>query len=178
MHAINSRRLVRHTAYWIVALGIIATAGCTSFKIAPSPNAEQKNAIKDSVRTFVATVADDVTKQGPAAWRTHFADNSAFFMAAEGHLVFANNDEATRGIQKLTNTIAHLELRWGEPLLVDPLTSTLVMVGMPYYEVRIDTAGQRVDELGYFTGLAELGSAGWKFRNAHWSIVAPPPPVP
>jgi hypothetical protein len=30
----------------------------------------------------------------------------------------------------------------------------------------------------YFTGLAELGPEGWKFRNAHWSVAGPPRPAP
>lgn len=29
-----------------------------------------------------------------------------------------------------------------------------------------------------FTGLAELGPEGWKFRNAHWSVAGPPRPAP
>jgi hypothetical protein len=96
-------------------------------------------------------------------------------MAAEGHLVFANGDAAMRGIRDLPSMIAHLELRWGEPMLVDPLTPTLAMIAAPYHEVQVDPSGHRVEEDGYFTGLAELGPAGWKFRNAHWSVIAPTP---
>ena len=61
---------------------------------------------------------------------------------------------------------------------VDPLTPTLVVLGMPYHEVRIDSAGRRVEESGYFTGLAELGSGGWKFRDAHRSVAGPTSAVP
>jgi hypothetical protein len=162
----------------IMALTAIAVSGCTGGRTSPALTSEQTGKITNDVRAFAATVASDVTRQGPAAWRTHFADISAFFMAAEGRLVFANNDDAKRGIQELTTTIAHLELQWGEPMLVDPLTPSLVMVGMPYHETRVDTGGHQVDESGYFTGLAERGSAGWKFRDAHWSVVGAPKPVP
>jgi hypothetical protein len=50
-------------------------------------------------------------------------------------------------------------------------------VAASYTEVRVDTAGHRVDEAGYFTGLAEHRPEGWRFRDAHWSVVGPPPAV-
>jgi hypothetical protein len=52
------------------------------------------------------------------------------------------------------------------------------MVAAPYHELLVDSAGHRTEATGYFTGLAELGAAGWKFRNAHWSVVGSPPLVP
>gem|GEM_PF-6371306 len=82
------------------------------------------------------------------------------------------------GLQELTGAVARIELRWGDSLLVDPLTPTLAMVAAPYHELRVDTAGRGIEETGYFTGLAELGPAGWKFRNAHWSVAGSPPLVP
>jgi hypothetical protein len=39
----------------------------------------------------------------------------SFFMVAEGHLVFANGYAAARGINELPRSIAHIELRWGDP---------------------------------------------------------------
>ena len=35
--------------------------------------------MEDSVRRFTATVAHDVTQDGPVAWRKHFADSPDFF---------------------------------------------------------------------------------------------------
>lgn len=58
-------------------------------------------------------MARDVTQEGPAAWRKHFADSPSFFMAAEGCLVFPNSQAATLAIQDLTRTIKYIELRWG-----------------------------------------------------------------
>jgi hypothetical protein len=144
----------------------------------PPLTIDQSVATTNSVRAFAANVADDVSRRGPLAWRDHFADTPNFFMAAMGELVFANSDAATRGIEELPRSIAHIELRWGDPLLVDPLTSSLAMLAAPYHEVLVDNAGHRMESSGYFTGLAELGSAGWKFRNAHWSVAAPTPPAP
>jgi hypothetical protein len=61
---------------------------------------------------------------------------------------------------------------------VDTLTTALAMMAAPYHEVTVDPAGHRIESSGYFTGLAELGPAGWKFRNAHWSVAAPTSPAP
>jgi len=133
--------------------------------------------VADSVRAFMQTVAREVTRDGPAAWRRQFADDTAFFMAAEGRLVFSSAAAAGTGIDELTHVIAHIELRWGADVRVDPLAPGLAMVGASYTEMRADTAGHRVDETGYFTGLAERRAEGWRFRDAHWSVVGPSPTV-
>ena len=133
--------------------------------------------VADSVRAFMQTVARELTRDGPAAWRRQFADDTAFFMAAEGRLVFSSAAAVAKGIDALTHVIAHIELRWGGDVRVDPLGPGLAMVGASYTEMRADTAGHRVDEVGYFTGLAEHRAEGWRFRDAHWSVVGPPPTV-
>jgi len=135
-------------------------------------------AIRDSVRAFAVTMAHGISARGPAAWRGYFADDSAFFMAAEGQLVFASSEAATRGIEALTRMIAHIELQWRDPVRVDALAPGIAVVGMPYHETRVDSAGRRIDENGYFTGVAEHRGSGWQLRNAHWSVVPPPPAAP
>jgi hypothetical protein len=178
MSSFDLKRWVQHTGGCLLVLSAIVSTACVVARTAAPLTADQYVATTNSVRAFAGTVADDVTRRGPTAWRTHFADIPAFFLAAEGHLVFENSEAAKRGIHELTGSIVHIELRWGEPMLVDPLTSALAMLGAPFKEVLVDTAGHRVEETGYFTGLAELGPAGWKFRNAHWSIVGLPSSVP
>jgi hypothetical protein len=177
MFSFSLGKWVGHTARCILALTAILATACSGGRTAAPLTADQSAATTKSVREFAATVADDVTRRGPAAWRDHFADTPAFFMAAEGHLVFENSDAATRGIQQLKSSIAQIELIWGEPMLVDPLTPALAMMGAPYHEIQVDPAGHKLEESGYFTGLAELGPAGWKFRNAHWSVAGEPPPM-
>jgi hypothetical protein len=178
VYSVNLRSWLTHTARGIVILCAILATGCTRARTSPPITNDQSVATTNGVRAFAANVADDVTRRGPLAWRDHFADTPSFFMAADGRLVFANSDAATRGIMELPRSIAHIELRWGDPVFVDPLTPTLAMMGAPYHEVQIDPAGHRVEANGYFTGLAELGSAGWKFRNAHWSVAGSPSAVP
>ena len=134
--------------------------------------------VAKGVRTFVTAVADGITRDGPSAWRTYFSEAPTFFMVAEGRMAFENSETATRGIQEVAKGLEHIELHWGEPLRIEPLTPTLAMVAAPYHELRIDTHGGRVVEDGYFTGLAELEPAAWRFRNAHWSVSAAPAPKP
>jgi hypothetical protein len=135
------------------------------------------SAIDDSVRAFMRTVAHDITQEGPTAWRRHFADSPSFFMASEGRLVFPNSAAATAAIQDLPRTIKQIELRWGDDLRVDPLTPDLAVVAASYHEIQVSPEGRRVEESGFFSGIAQLGAGRWQFRNAHWSVVPPPAPV-
>jgi hypothetical protein len=133
------------------------------------------SAVERDVRAYASAVAHDVTQEGPTAWRRHFADSPSFFMASQGHLVFPNSASATTGIQDFARTIEHMELHWGEDLRVDPLTPELAVMAAPWHEVRVDTAGTRVDETGFFTAIAEYRNGHWQFRDAHWSVAGPPP---
>jgi hypothetical protein len=130
-------------------------------------------AIDDSVRTFAAEVARGITQGGSAAWREYFMTGPAFFMASEGRLVFANGGAATKGIDALTHVITHIELRWGDAVRVDVLGPGLAMLAASYDEVRVDSAQHRTEEIGFFTGLAEHRAEGWRFRDAHWSVLNP-----
>ena len=174
---VQSRELIRATVVFVRTprQGWRIAATHTSVPRSDSPGGEGD--VPDSVRAFMQTVAREVTRDGPAAWRRQFADDAAFFMASEGRLVFSSAAAASKGIDELTHVIAHIELRWGGDVRVDPLAPGLAMVGASYTELRADTAGHRVDELGYFTGLAEHRAEGWRFRDAHWSVVGPPATV-
>lgn len=99
-------------------------------------------------------------------------------MAANGRLVFPDRATAASAIDGLARTIQRIELRWGSDLRVDVLTPSMAVVAVSYNEVRTGTDGSRVDENGYFTGLAERRGDGWQFRDAHWSVAVPPPAVP
>lgn len=170
-----------HTWRRVLLLAVVASAGCglrygASIE-SQSMTAERSAAVDQSVRAFAQTVAHDVTQEGPSAWRRHFADSPEFFMAADGRLVFPNSAAATAGIQDLPRTIKQIDLRWGDDLRVDPLTPDLAVVAMSFREIQVSPQGKRVEENGFFTGIAEHRDGRWQFRNAHWSVAAPPPPV-
>jgi hypothetical protein len=137
-------------------------------------DASSSRFLTDSVRGFATSVAAGVSARGPAAWRELFVPGPAFFMASEGRLQFPDGDSAARAIDRLAHLITRIELSWGEPVRVDPLAPGLAVLAMPYREVRTDSAGHHVDESGFFTGVVEHDPAGWRFRNAHWSVVAAP----
>jgi hypothetical protein len=145
-----------------------------SHSVAP----EQAAAVEVGVRAFTRNVAQDVTEEGPTAWRKHFADSPSFFMALDGRLVYPSGAAAMAAIPDLARTIKHIELRWGDDLRVDPLTTDLAVVATSWHEVLVDPAGKRVEETGYFTGTAEYRNGRWQFRNAHWSVAAPHSTVP
>ena len=121
------------------------------------------------MRAFAQTVASDVTRDGPAAWRKHFSGAPTFFMAVDGHLQFADGAAAAQGIQDLTRIIKRIELRWGDGLRVDPLAANLAVMATPYHEVMENADGGRVEANGFFTATVEYVDGRWRFRNAHWS---------
>jgi hypothetical protein len=133
-------------------------------------SASQAAAVTGSIHEFMAAVARDITAEGPRAWRKYLSQKPAFLMASNGQLVFESGDAAAKGIGSLEQTIERIELKWGDPLHVDPLSATLAQVGVPFHEVLTQKTGERVSVDGYFTGLAERGVVGWQFRSAHWSV--------
>jgi hypothetical protein len=165
----------RYFHIWILLVVMAPFVGCglhhESADDTQSLPPERKAAVEAGVRSFVSNVAHDVTQYGPAAWSKYFADEPAFFMADEGQLVFPNSQAAKQAIPNLSRVFKSIDLKWGDDLRIDPLTPSLAMVAVPYTEVRVDNAGHRVTETGYFTGLAEYRNGRWQFRDAHWSVV-------
>ena len=163
----------------VAIIALLALAGCGLGLDVPTRSAQlapaRKTAVEQEVRQFVGAVSRDITQQGPAAWEKHFAESPAFFMASEGKLVFPNRQAATQAIGELSHTIQHIELTWEDYLRVDALTPEFAVVASSWHEVQVDKEGRQTIESGYFTGLAERHDGQWKFRNAHWSGVAPPP---
>ena len=167
---------------WILLLPVVALHGChghlDSVDSSQSLTPAHRAAVEEGVRRFAITVAHDVTQEGPMAWRKHFADSQAFFMAVNGKLAFPNGQAAAQAIPEIARTIKHIELRWGDDLRVDALTPELAVMATSYDEVLDYAEGNRVAVSGYFTGLAELRNGQWQFRDAHWSVPVPAAKVP
>ena len=136
-------------------------------------SARRESAIGVDARAFAFDVARDVTAEGPAAWRKHFSQSPAFFMAADGNLQFPDSASATVGIEALTKTIKHIDLTWSDDLRVDALGPNMALIASPYHEIIVTSSGARVDSTGFFTGVAEFRDGHWRFRNAHWSSTRP-----
>ena len=168
--------LVCQSTFLVAALALAARPA-SSARSAESPSLTPAGAAptSESVRTFMQTVARDVTQDGPLAWLKFFDTGPQFFMAVNGQLAFPNANAADKGTRDFAGTINHIELKWGDDLRVDPLTAELAVVAASWREIQIDKAGHRVEEAGYFTGLAEYRGGRWRFRNAHWSSPMPPP---
>jgi hypothetical protein len=163
----GAKRIPR--AIWLCALLVVTVTsmGChrqarlssESQSLTPASTA----IVEDGVRGFMQAVAHDVTVDGPAAWRKEFADSPSFFMAADGQMVFPDNAAATKGIQDLALDIKQIELVWGNDLRVDPLMPDLAGVAVSYHEVRVNTIGLRVEDAGFFTGIAEYRMAAGNY---------------
>jgi hypothetical protein len=138
---------------------------------------ERAAEVTREVKEFAEMVARDVTQDGPTAWRRHFSDGPTFFMAVDGKLQFPDSASAKAGIQELTRTIKHIELKWSD-VRVDPLTPELAGMGAGWNEVVGMSDSKQVNSGGYFTGIAERRNGRWQFRNAHWSVAAVAPTSP
>jgi hypothetical protein len=163
---------------------LLAPFGSTGCSASPTGPAELQSltpagaaAIDESARTFMHTVAHDVTQEGPLAWLKFFNTGPEFFMAVNGQLAFPNAAAAKEGTQNFARTINRIDLTWGDDLRVDPLTAELAAVAASWREIQVDKAGHRIEESGYFTGLAEYRDGRWRFRDAHWSAPISPPPA-
>ena len=163
-------------------LAAFALAGCSASTTGTaelrSLTSADAGAIEESARTFMRTVAHDVTQGGPLAWLKFFDTGPRFFMAVNGQLVFPNAAAAQEGTQTFARTINRIELTWGDDLRVDLLTAELAVVAAPWREIQVDKTGHRIEQAGYFTALAEYRDGRWRFRDIHWSAPISPPPAP
>jgi hypothetical protein len=162
-------------------LAALALAGCSSRTTGAAESQSLTPAsaavIGESARSFMRTVADDVTQEGPLAWLKFFDTGPAFFMAVNGQLAFPNAAAAQEGTQKFAQTINRIELIWGDDVRVDLLDAQLAVIAAPWREVLIDKAGHLIEQTGYFTALTECRDGRWRFRDIHWSAPIPPSPV-
>lgn len=128
--------------------------------------------VRDSVQIMAGSIAKDVSREGPVAWLRYFENTPGFFMASEGRLVFPNYDSATNFTKNtLVKSMSKIELHWNN-IHIDPLTTTLAGMSAAYHEDITYYDGRKIPYDGYFTGIAEQTSDGWKLRNAHWSTIA------
>jgi hypothetical protein len=164
---------------WILVVAALWMTSCQTQRAVPeqgqSMTPAERAAAEESVRGFMARVSQEVTQEGPTAWSKEFENGPSFFMASEGKLVFASGEAAAKAIPGLTQIIKSIALRWENDLRVDVLNPNLAVVGTTYQEVRDSPDGDEITENGYFTGLVEKREGQWRFRDAHWSVVAPAP---
>lgn len=163
--------------YGFLTVTVVAATslGCGHVDVhSSSLPADAQQSITNGVRRFMDAVAQDVTHDGPSAWRKHFEDTPSFFMAVNGQLAFGDSRSATQGIQDAARAYKHIDLHWGDTVRVDPLTPNLAIVAAPYHEVLTTADNQQIISNGFFTGLAENHNGEWQFRDVHWSVPAPP----
>ena len=169
---------------WMLLIPMVASLGCQACRSADNAQTlapARRTAVEDAVRRFTAAVAHDVTEDGPMAWRKHFADSPAFFMAVNGQLAFPSGQAAAQAIPEVARQYKHIELRWGDDLRLDALTEGFCVVGASYTEVielQPGVQGWQGTQNGYFTGVAENRNGRWQFRDAHWSQPVAPSKAP
>jgi hypothetical protein len=139
---------------------------------APNHDESSDAATGRDVRAFAATVAHDITRDGPTAWRRFFPNSPDFYMVSDGVLAFPDGESAAKGIDALPSMIKQITLEWSD-IRVDPLGPGLASMGAHFHELRSAPNGSRTEESGYFTAVVDSHNGRWQFRNAHWSTPRP-----
>jgi hypothetical protein len=124
--------------------------------------------VQEGVHHMTDAVVRDLHNDGPVAWLRYFSHSQAFFMASNGQLVFRNNDSADTFVREFAKQIVRVDLIWND-MRVDSLAPHLAIMAASYHEILTSSTGVQDTPSGYFTGVVEYTSTGWKFRNAHWS---------
>ena len=158
----------RLRASGLMAMAAITVVACDRSISHRQLDGVQAEAIRDSVQQFTAAIAEGLSRDGPIAWLRYFEDNSAFFMASDGDLVFPSIDSATAFVQLLSGRVSAIELEWVD-VRVEPLAPGIAVIGASYRESITDTAGAEITFGGFMTGVANHTAEGWRLRNLHWS---------
>jgi hypothetical protein len=158
----------------MVGLAAVTLMGCASPP--RTLDAGHASTLRDSVSDYVAGVAHRISVGGPKAWVGEFADDSAFFMVANGQMAFTDFAAMSRFMPVFARGTPSIALEFSS-VRVDPLAPGLAEFAAHYHEALTDSAGRRMDDSGYVTGVAVHSALGWRLRDAHWShpdaVIAP-----
>ena len=126
---------------------------------------------KDDVIQMMDSVSQNISSNGPKAWLNYFENTPSFFMASDGKLVFPDYNTATKFINDtLVNIISSINLKWSN-INIDILNDKAVAARAGFHEDIKFKQGNIAKIDGYFTAVIDNTSAGYKFRNLHWSII-------
>lgn len=142
---------------------IALTAACAVESAAPFD--------ESGVRAMAAGIARDLATEGPEAWLHYFLLDSSFFMASDGAFVFPDADAARTFIRSFDSAVTSMDLRW-DSVRVQRIGDSAASLAMRYQESILDTAGNRSEFAGLFSGVAVGTRDGWKLQHAHWSRAA------
>jgi hypothetical protein len=157
--------MIKHTILVIVnALLLISVSSFINESFAQT----EIVGVQEGVHHMADAVVQDLHNDGPVAWLRYFSHSQAFFMVSNGQLVFPNNDSADTFVHEYAKQIIRVDLIWNG-IRVDSLSPQLAVLAASYHETLISATGVQDTSSGYFTGVVEYTSTGWKFRNAHWS---------
>jgi len=157
--------MIKHTI--LVTVSTLLLISASSF-INRSFGQTEIMGVREGIHHMADSVVRDLHNDGPIAWLRYFSHSQSFFMASNGQLVFPNNDSADTFVHKYAKQIIRVDLIWKD-IRVDSLAPQLAVLAASYHEILTSSTGVQDTSSGYFTGVVEYTSTGWKFRNAHWS---------
>ena len=158
---------------WMVALTFVVPGSVLEAAAGGSEpvTIAMRGEIDVAVRRMAASIAADLSRDGPTAWIRYFDDDPRFLMAADGKLQFDGIAAARSFLSDFGKRITHVELTWTD-VRVDPLAPGVATLAASYREALTDTQGHTMRPNGYFTGVAVRRADGWKLQSLHWSSPA------
>ena len=136
----------------------------------------QRTAITDSVRQVAAALAGRVSERGYRAFPAVMDSAPGYLWAYNGFIPFAAFDSMAAwaradGAPRRPHVFA-----W-DTLRVEALAPGLATLAATFVETGTDSAGATTTEKGVFTAVAVHRAEGWRFTNAHTSMLPPPSPA-
>ncbi len=128
----------------------------------------RSSGMQEGVRIMTKAIVMDLHNEGPTAWLKYFSNSKQFFMVSNGQLVFPNIDSANAFVPRFAKQIQRVDLTWND-IRIDSLTPDFGIMAASFHEVLIGASGVQDTPTGYFTGIVENTTTGWKLRDAHWS---------
>jgi len=127
-----------------------------------------RDALVDSVRTFLTEYVDAVNSGSLSATIPYYADDEGFTWAEDGRLRYPSHGALVTALDSLAGTIRSVSLVVDQPKVV-ALTPGLAALSVTYRESITDTAGQVARFAGVLTTVVGHREGGWKFLLGHSS---------
>jgi len=128
----------------------------------------QRQALADSVRTFLNEWVETVNRGDVSALVPYYADDDGFHWAEDGRLRYPSHGSLVTAFDSLARTVRGINLVVDQPKIV-LLTPELAALSATFRQSISDTSGQVVRFAGAFTTVLQHREDGWKFLLGHAS---------
>lgn len=147
---------------------LLISLGLAACQAGGQLTARHREALADSIRTFINEYVETVNGGDVLALIPYYADDESFHWAEDGRLRYPSHASLVTAFDSLAKTIRSVSLVMDQPKVV-PLRPGLAALSATFRQSVTDTSGQVVRFAGAFTTVVEHRGDGWKFLLGHAS---------